>query len=102
MAAEPEEYSSTFDDLLLDDFEEEYDEFMLYILLNEIDDAEENAHGGQPLRNKDGSLRKVKRIDYSRAEKRFKISGNPWNQCNWLLLISDPETAYPESRQNDR
>lgn len=91
MTSTEEESSSTFD--------KEYDDFFFNILLvDEIDNnAEDNARGA--LRNKDGSARKVKRADYSRTEKRIKIEGNPWNGCAWLLLISDPETAIPTSRQ---
>ena len=40
--------------------------------------------------NKDGTIRKVKRDDYSRGKKRTKHQ-NPW-ELNWLILYADPTT----------
>ena len=46
------------------------------------------------LRNKDGSIRRVNRIDYRRRRKQAK-STDPWQDINWLRMISDPLTQNP-------
>jgi hypothetical protein len=58
----------------------------------DVDEEEED----EPVLNADGSVRKVKRLDYSRRRK-DKKPGNPWQICRYLLLIRDPTTNDPTS-----
>ena len=51
----------------------------------------------EPLRNKDGTIRKRNRIDYSRSKKARK-SENPYKACSWLQLLHNPLTRDPTSR----
>ena len=46
------------------------------------------------LRNNNGSIRRVNRIDYRRRRKQAK-STDPWRDINWLRMISDPLTQNP-------
>ncbi len=50
------------------------------------------------LFNRDGTERKVNRLDYSRRPK-AKKSGNPWEICNYLKLIRHADTRNPTSPQ---
>ena len=76
------------DDLDLDDFQAVIEEMNRYDLLQLVNNYQE------VLLNKDGSERKVRRIDYSRGKKRIK-SSNPWDEFYWLTLISDPNVRDP-------
>ena len=63
--------------------------------LNETSDSTSSKN---VLKNKDGSVRKVKRTDYSRGPQRKK-STNPWNGNSWLQLIGAEEVRDPNSRK---
>ena len=76
------------DDLDLDDFQAVIEELNRHDLLQLVNNYEE------VLLNKDGSKRKVNRVDYSRKKKRIKNS-NPWDDLYWLNLISDPNVRDP-------
>lgn len=46
----------------------------------------------RPLRNRDGSIRKVNRLDYSRGAKRLKPQ-NYWTESMWLRFQSIGERS---------
>ena len=78
------------------DSDGEYDD-IFYDLLMEISDRDLQVPNLGEVRNQDGSVRKVKRADYSRGRKRIKTR-NPWTDIYWLGLIGDPTTNDPNSR----
>ena len=54
--------------------------------------------GESHVRNKDGSIKRVNRHDYSRRAKRAKPE-NPWETVLWLQMITDPLVDDPTSRE---
>jgi hypothetical protein len=78
---------------LLDDADED----LLYDAISELSEIDIQVPNLGEIRNKDGSVRKVKRTDYSRTPKRVKTK-DPWNSIYWLQLISDPNTNNPSHR----
>ena len=76
-----------------DEKEEDFYDAVYRMIARDALQVVENVH---VVRNKDGSVRKVNRIDYSRSRKQVK-SSNPWVDVYWLRLISDPTTQNPST-----
>ena len=74
---------------------------VLTTLINEVakngNEAADVAESTALRYNADGSIQRRKRDDYTRGPKRIK-SDQPWDTCPWLILIVDPTTADPSSR----
>ena len=99
--ANKKEYEAIALSLLLDDSGSEGDELsdLFYdaiINLSEADLIFQTPNLGE-VRNADGTVRKVRRLDHSRGAKREKTS-DPWTDIFWLQLISDPTTGDPSHR----
>ena len=99
--ADMKDYEAVALSLLLDDSGSEGEElsdvfYNAIINLSEADLKFQTPNLGE-VRNANGSLRKVKRLDYSRGPKRIKTA-DPWTDIYWLELISDPTTNDPSHR----
>ena len=85
-------------DLLNDEEEEELDENMNHCLMYAAsEEAETLDTAKRTLINKDGSLSKIRRLNFDRGPRREKV-GDPWQVAAWLILFKDPETADPTTR----
>ena len=51
------------------------------------------------IMNKDVTVRKVRRFDYSRGEKKLKPNVNPWEIVPWLIDLSNPNIRDPSKRE---
>jgi hypothetical protein len=74
-------------------FDEEEDDNMLDAIIEGY--MKEIAELPTTLFNKDGSVRKVNRTDYSRSAKRMRL----YHACPWMLLISHPNVGDPASQE---
>jgi hypothetical protein len=77
--------------------EDSNDILQLVIDHSAANEAEFSDEDAEILFNADGSVRKVKRVDYSRGAKKAKLA-NPWENCMWLTLLRDESTEDPSSR----
>jgi hypothetical protein len=75
----------------------EQDDHMLDDLIDEIleDDEEDDEEEEEVILNKDGSIRRVKRLDYSRGPKLLRRDPN---DCYWMWLIQQVDVADPSTR----
>lgn len=73
------------------------DDFELFDIA--IGVLEAQIEGKEELHNEGGSIRKVRRDDYSRGPKRPKSELDPWIVVPWLLEIRDPQTMDPAHRK---
>lgn len=74
------------------------------LIINRIMENNDAVGGGPaeydgPIHNKDGTLRKRTRLDYSRSAKRNQGADarNPWEVCDWLKLVTEATTSDPQS-----
>ena len=51
------------------------------------------------IMNKDGTVHKVRRFDYSRGEKKLEPNVNPWEIVPWLIDLSNPNIRDPSKRE---
>lgn len=51
------------------------------------------------IMNKDGTVRKVRRFDYSRGERKLKSNVSPWEIVPWLIDLSNPNVRDPSKRE---
>ena len=73
------------DDHLIDDMLEELDR----------DDENEAEEAEDIIYNKDGTRRRVRRLDYTRGAKEMRKDSE---QCHWMWLLNQPDVADPGSR----
>lgn len=58
--------------------------------------------GGDVALNRDGSIRKVRRNDYSRSAREVpRPRENVWTTNKWLLLLRNPQTSDPKTKKGE-
>ena len=84
--------------IILEEDDVDEDDLILDILCAEARKFEEARSHENPLGfNKDGSVKTVNRLDYSRGPKRVKVE-DPWVNLLYLQLLEESSVSDPQSR----